>query len=382
MGRLVIKADPPALSISISGPEFATNLQDGSGGNLAVPTDLYTVNAQYQRWPDSKNVSITENAGSSVTFSPHFSTVNLSCNRDGATFQLQNGGGQIIENGNLPATVSDLPAGNYQANIYYHSRTIQKPFVVRPDTTNDIPFQFKLGAVHLETKPSGAEARTRDGNYLGQTPLLLADLVPQACQITLSLSGYEPVTVAVEIAADQTNYYSTNLVGASYLPAMRDARMNLATSNFEAAAQAAGAAVSAKPGDPDALAIQAEANKYLDAKRQEQEKLQRPKKWFDSLCTEYPYTALFAEHEMETGKSASDVASGIVAALTNSPSAFKIVKTASPEPDIYQIVAKQTDFLGVNERDCLIVVGSPGDADTQIRFSITISVTAVATMTC
>jgi hypothetical protein len=44
------------------------------------------------------------------------------------------------------------------------------------------------------------------------------------------------------------------------------------------------------------------------------------------------------------------------------------MQRTSPETDTYEIVAKQTDFLGVNERDCLIVVGSPSDADTEIRF--------------
>ena len=101
-------------------------------------------------------------------------------------------------------------------------------------------------------------------------------------------------------------------------------------------------------------------------------RLQRPKKWFDNLCSEYPAADLFAEHELETSKPAGAVALGIVTALTNSPNVFKIVKTSSPDTDTYEIMAKHRtrDFLGVNERDCLIVVGSPSDADTEIRFKV------------
>jgi PEGA domain len=370
MGALSVKADPPALSITVNGPEFSTNLQDSSGASLTVPTDLYSVSAQYRRWPDSQTVSVTEDSTMPVTFSPKFGTMHLACNRDGATFQLRDESRQIQESGSLPATVSDLPPGNYQATVLYHGRTMQKSILLQADMTNEMPFQFVLGAVQLETMPSGAQVRTTDGNYLGQTPLLLPDLTPQATQFTMSLSGYESVTVMADIAADQTNFCSTNLVGVSYLPAMRDARQYLAAANYEAAAQAAAAALNAKPDDSDALEIQSEANTHLDAKRQEQERLEKPKKWFDDLCSHYPAADLFAEHELKASKSASDAAAAIVAAFTNSPNVFKIVRTYSPEKDIYEIVAKHIGFLDASERDCLIVIGSPSDADTQIRFKV------------
>jgi hypothetical protein len=51
-GTLSVKAEPAALTIAISGPEFSTNLQDSGGANLILPTDSYTVNAQYRRWSD------------------------------------------------------------------------------------------------------------------------------------------------------------------------------------------------------------------------------------------------------------------------------------------------------------------------------------------
>jgi hypothetical protein len=369
-GTLSVKADPAALAISISGPEFSTNLQDSSGADLTLPADSYTVSAQYRRWSDSRTVSVADDSVSPVSFAPKFSSVDLSCNRDGATFQFQNDNGQIQENGNLPSSVDDLPAGNYQACIYYHGQTMARSLFVQGGTTNDMPFNFELGAARLETTPSGAEVHSQDGNYLGQTPLLVPDMKPQAAQFTLSMSGYEPVFVSVDIVADQTNLYSTNLVGVGYLSVIHDARTYLAASNFEAAAQAAAAALTSKPGDADALAIQGEAAKHLDAERRQQERLQRPKKWFDSLCSEYPAAALFAEQELGTTKSTGEVASGIVAALTNSPNAFKIIKTSSPEADTYEIVAQKIGFLHASERDCLIVVGSPGDTDTEVRFKV------------
>lgn len=71
-----------------------------------------------------------------------------------------------------------------------------------------------------------------------------------------------------------------------------------------------------------------------------------------------------------TPKSPSKVASSIVAALTNSPNAFKIIKASSPETDTYEIAAQQTGFLHATERECLIVVGSQGDTGTEVRFKV------------
>ena len=364
-GTLSIKADPPPETITISGSEYSTTLQNCVITNLTVPTGDYAIAAHYQNWSDSRTIEVKEDSASPVEF--NVGTLSLACNRSGASFQIQNESGPL-EHGVIPSTIP-LPPGSYQVWAFYKGWRIQESTVVQKGSQSDLQFRFDLGAVNLETSPEGAEVYSTNGDILGSTPLL-TELPPQTAIFKLALAGYEPASVTLNVSADQTNYYSTNLVSAGYLSAIREAKSYLMASNFEAAAQAAAGALSSKPGDADALAIQGEANKYLEGERQQRERLERPKKCFDDLCAEYPAADLFAEHDLETGKSASAVASGIVASLTNSPNIFKIVKTASPEPDTYEIVAKQTDFLGVNERDCLIVIGSPNNADTQIRFKV------------
>ncbi|HEV2330287.1 MAG TPA: hypothetical protein VGY56_16010, partial [Verrucomicrobiae bacterium] len=204
-------------------------------------------------------------------------------------------------------------------------------------------------------------------------PLLLPDLTPQTAQFKLSRYGYEPVSVTLAITADQTNSFSTNLVSIGYVSAMQQARAYLAASNYEAAAQAAGAALNAKPGDADALAVQNEANKHLNAERQRVERLTRPKRAFDSLCADYRDANLFGEHELITSKPAAAVAQAIVGALTNSPGAFEIRQDNSPEPETYVVVGRYTFSLGIlggTERDCLVAVGQTKDDETQIWFKV------------
>jgi hypothetical protein len=203
--------------------------------------------------------------------------------------------------------------------------------------------------------------------------LVVADLPPQPAQFNLSFSGYKPVLITLDIAADQTNSCSTNLVSVNYLSAMREARMYLAASNYESAVRASGAALNAKPGDPDALALQSEANEHLNAERQQLDRLTRPKRVFEGLCAQYQDASLFAEQGLKTDNPAGALAKAIVKALTNAPSAFQILQVASPEPDTYEVVARQSFSLGIlggTERDCLLVVGQAKDDETQIWFKV------------
>ena len=373
-GTLSVNAFPPAKGITISGSEeFSTNLSDSSGANLTVPTGSYTVTAQYAHWSDSQTVSVSRNTLSPVSFSPRLGALHLTCNKDDATYHLESDTGVSVDSGSLPATVVELPAGSYLLTIGYHNRQTQKVAVVEAGTTNEVPIQFALGAAKLETVPSGAEVLTANGNYLGQTPLLLPDMTPQTARFNLSRSGYQPVSVTLDITADQTNSLSTNLVSIGYLSAMQDARAELAASNYEGAVQAAAAALNAKPGDPDGLALQKEANEHLNAERQRLDQLTRPKRVFDRLCEHYQGAGLFEEHEFKTSKPAKELAVAIVNSLTNAVGAFRILYNDSPEPQAYEVVAQRTFSLGIlggTERDCLIVVGQAKDDETQIWFKV------------
>ena len=370
-GTLSIKADPPPRTITISGSEYSTTLDNWTATNLTVPTDDYAVNFQYNQWSDSRSVTVKADSTSSVAFSPDIGMLNMTCNRDGATFQIQNESGQV-ESGDLPDSAS-LPPGKYQVWAQYHRRTIQKTADVQKGAIGELQFQFFLGAVQFETHPVGAEVHAANGEYLGRTPLLLPDITPQEAQYNLSLSGYQPVSVTLDATADQTNYYSTNLVNIGYENAIGEARTYLDASNFEAAVQAVTAALNAKPNDADALALQKEASGFLEAQQQRVARLQKPGKWFDNLCSQYSEAPLFSEHELDTSKSASDVAMAIYQAMTNGLANFKILRTTSPDTGIYEIVAQQTFSLGIlggNERDCLIIVGQATDDQTQIHFKI------------
>jgi PEGA domain len=372
-GTLSVSAAPAAQRINVQGAEFWTTLSNTVGTNLLVPTGSYTVNAQFAHWMDSRTVSVTRDTTSPVVFSPQLGALHLTSNKNDATYRLYFAGGQSVESGNLPATLLNLPIGNYTLDIRYHSRQLQKTVTVSLGTTNDVTIQFILGAAELETTPAGVDVRTSDGSYLGQTPLTVSDMTPQTAQFSLLLGGYEPVSVTLDITADQTNFYSTNLVSVNYLSAMRYARAYLDASNYDEAVQEATAALNAKPNDADALALQSQASSFLSVERHRLERLQYPKRDFDWFCDGNADAGLFTEHELITTKPASAVDEAVIAALTNSPSAFVIVQLGHPNSDTYEIEGQQTFSLGIlggTERDCLIVVGQSKDHETQIWFKV------------
>ena len=373
MGSLSVTANPLAQTITITGPEFSLTLPDSTGTNITVPTDSYQVRAEYPHWAQSQNTTVFDRQAASCVFSPQFGALHLTCNRDGAMYDLQFTNGQSLDTGNLPATVTGLPVGSYQMVASYHKFQMQKSVVVETGATNEMPVEFVLGAARLETVPPGADVRTMDGNYLGQTPLDLPDMTPQTARFNLSLSGYAPVSVALEIAADQTNSCRTNLVSLRYLSAMQDAQQFLAAGNYDAVVQATGEALIVKPNDTDALVLQAKANGHLNAERERLARLKRPRELFDTVCSMNSDADLFAEHELKTSKPAKDVEVAIVNALRAAPSGFEILDDDSPQPENYRVMARHTFSLGIlggTERLCLLVVGQTKDDETQIYFKV------------
>ena len=100
---------------------------------------------------------------------------------------------------------------------------------------------------------------TGNGQNVGVTPLTLGELLPGNWSFTLQRNGYQSVQVSLSVAANQTNFVSTNLVSENYLHAMNSARQFLAAADYDSALKSAGDALTARPADADARILQNEA---------------------------------------------------------------------------------------------------------------------------
>jgi len=419
-GTLSVTADPPAPSLSISGPEWSVTLTNSSGLTTSVPTDQYTVESRYAHWESSDNIMV--NAGLTATWriAPRLGALQLSCNQSNATFQLLTLDNRQLETGGFPSLIPALPEGSYKLISQHHGHEHNQTVAISAGMTNDHPIEFLYGAAVLETTPASADVQDGSGRYWGVTPLNLPELSPGTLQLTLHRGGYEPVPVLLEITANETATFRTNLVSTGYTGAMKSARMYMDAADYEKAMQALGDAIIAKPGDADAIALQREASglgKIQNAKklaaegdyigggkeltlalqslpdnaeakqlipdykqhepeqieRERVERLNRPKQVFDNALRNYIDANLFDEHELKTSKPAKDVASAIASALLYVQPTYKIDKNDSPKPETYRIAGMQDVsgvFVNSGLRRCIIVCGQTTDNETEILYKV------------
>jgi hypothetical protein len=192
-------------------------------------------------------------------FAPRFGALDLNCNCAGATYTLTNGDNQFVTGGDLPKPLAGLLAGNYILTATFHQHTLRKRIKVETGVTNEVPVAFLFGSATVHSSPAGAIVVDESGALLGTTPLHLSELPQGELRITIQLSDYEPMPVSLDIIGDQNVTFSTNLISAKYATAMNRARAAMRAADYDRAYQAAGDALTAKPGDDDAIALRKEA---------------------------------------------------------------------------------------------------------------------------
>jgi hypothetical protein len=420
-GTLTIAANPPAATITVRGPEFAMTLTNSTGTTLLVPTDRYVIEAEYSHWREAGEANVFMNTVGSWTFTPLLCTVRLTCNRAGASFQLLKPDNELVEGGDLPYTIQDLPQGNYKLVAWHHGNRRDETLMTKAGVTNSIEVEYEYGAAVLETEPSGATVATENGREWGTTPLTFLELTPGRWRFLLRREGYETAFVSLDVTGQQTNAFQTNLVSVNYVRAVAAARQYLTEADYDRALVATADALQVRPNDPDAVTAQKEAlgrkslrqaeklgkqDDYIaalrelesalqslpeseeakqlqaDFKRREpeqierlkQERLGRPKRVFDSRMAELKDAALFDSHELMTGKPVKEVEAGILNALQNVRPVFQVTRDSSPQPETFEIEANQelSTILATSAggRKCLIVGGQTRDDETQIYFKV------------
>jgi tetratricopeptide (TPR) repeat protein len=417
-GNLTITVTPPADWLIIRGADWTATMRNSSGTNATVPTDTYDVEADFPHLQDRHQLPINANVPNSLEIAPRFGTVQLNCNQVDATYQLLDANGQNISSGSMPATIEELPLGRYTALGLHHGHQNQNTIFVNAGQTNTEKINFDYGTVAFETTPPGAAVSTDNGRQFGETPLTANELIPGNWNFTLQRYGFAPVQMSVEVAANQTNFISTNLVSLDYLNSMTEARQYLAVTNLDLAEAAVDRAIQASPLDGEAVALQRkittlstiqkaeifgkqndytsgikllqsalqlepdnEQAKQLLADYQqrepaqlEQEKqaaqLNAPRQAFAAALGQSQYAGANAYKPLllTTSKAARDVGPALNSALTNGPSPWVVTRFDFPLQDIFILEAKQSFFGGL--RRCVIIGGQAKTDETQIWFKV------------
>ena len=418
MGALNVTASPAVPTLTITGPEFSLTLHDTTGTNLPVPTDNYQIRAEFGRWSDTKDCPVTAGSAATCNFNPHLGALALTCNQSGATYQVRDDNDNKVATGNLPAMLIGLSAGNYSVIAIHHGTVLTNSAPVVVDTTNSLSLEFQYGAVALATMPTGATVADENGQRLGQTPVCLAGLPPGKRVFTIQKNGYQTIELALDIAANETNSVSTNLVSGAYLTAMKLARQQLAATNYNAAQATVKQALAADPDNADALALQREVcgqqaiqtakiagarNDYpagikalatalqalpdndeakallaeftkRDAAQREQSQQARqsvPQMALTAALSGFTFQnegSLFETHELTTSKPFAELAPALITAFETKSPAFTVRSKKSFWPESFGLTCQQELAGGLRK---IVIAGAKiNDNETRVLFKV------------
>jgi TonB family protein len=125
--------------------------------------------------------------------------------------------------GTTPATLNDLPAGDY---IVTFSREGFQPHTENVTVTHDTPAQvswkFANGNLVITSDPAGASVTGHDGKPLGVTPLTINDILPGDVTYVLTLDGYDPFTLNGKVEGGKTVTLNAALLSVERLAKLSD----------------------------------------------------------------------------------------------------------------------------------------------------------------
>jgi len=416
---LRVKVIPGILTIE--GQEYSLTLTNSPGLSVSVPTGDYMVTARYPYSTWQERVKVFKIGSIPVTIDPQLGTLQLDCNQSGATYELLRLNVEPMLSGNLPATLTGLPANAYKVVARHHDLEWSTMFYLKADTTNTVQVEFEYGTAVIQSTPSGAAVIDSSGRQLGVTPLTVTELQPGSWSFELRQDDYEPVATTISIMGNQTNIFHTNLINQEYATAIRTTRQYIQERKYDLAIQAVSDALKVQPGDPVAIRLQNDASAFgciskadtlakgadysaaikeleqalaivpgnetakqmlLDCKTQLSEQLEERRKArmnlgrqaFEALLKQkYPDGDLFETHEMTTSKSLKDIELPLLDALKGEPLKLTVTKY-NEVTDLFEIEAVQefsTALATSAGRRQLVMVGAQTkDDEAHILFKV------------
>jgi TonB family protein len=215
-GTLLVTASPAGARVSIDGgPPLASPVK--VSGLVAGPHKVTITLAAH----DTVELVATVKGDSvvdmgSVALQASFGTMALTSSPDGLDFSVRPAGAAAtdapVKSGRTPAAFDDIPHGDYAITFIRpgcHDHT--EKATVQKGATTTVTTTYVDGSLELSSDPSGANV-TKDGSFLGTTPLTLHDLTPKVASFDLTLPGYDSTPVSCDIPEGQTLKYAAQLL--------------------------------------------------------------------------------------------------------------------------------------------------------------------------
>jgi hypothetical protein len=214
-GVVTVSAQPDGAAISIDGGLGITSparFQGVAPGthNIKVTLDGY----ETADVPVTVAPSKTSDLGT-ITLIARFGSLSLTSTPSGLDFAIRPAGAGIsvpIRSGRTPATIDRIIAGDYSVTFTRPGiRDHVVPVTVERGQPAAVDTKYVNGSLELSSDPTGANV-TKDGMFLGTTPLVLHDLTPRSAKFELTLPGYDPTPITCDIPEGQTLRYSADIL--------------------------------------------------------------------------------------------------------------------------------------------------------------------------
>ena len=151
----------------------------------------------------------------SIALPSVYGSIDLTSSPDGLEFAIRTSDdptGKPVRTGRTPASFDDIAHGSYIVTFLRPGcRDHTQNVTIEKATKSSIDTKYLDGSLDLSSEPSGASV-SKDGSFLGTTPLSLHDLTPKMAKFDLTLPGYDPTPISCQIPEGETLKYSAQLL--------------------------------------------------------------------------------------------------------------------------------------------------------------------------
>jgi len=423
-GILALDVRPQAAQLSVRGPEFQVTLTNSAGMTSSIPADVYDIEASNARQTVKQEIPIQGNSRAFVHLAPRFGTLRITSSHPDTSYRLQGMEGAHSEEGQMPATVAELPEGLYSLIAERGGQRKQLSVRVGAEETTEANVKFEYGAILIESEPPGAEVFGSDGRLAGPTPLSLPALVAGNWIGEVRLAKYDTTPIQVPVEAGRTNLARVTLVKTAFAAAMNEARrrfdggqysealaaleealkedpgnavaerlvretkvaqalssakQNASDGHYAEAVHQINAALAVSPENEEGKRLSVEYGKALEAQDAEirraqevakaKERALRPRTYFKQRMAGVNNSGLFDQIEMRLKGELAAIEAKLVQTLTNGKPSFKLLALEHPEAGLFRLQA--TEDLGAGGwRRCDLVGGQTSDSEVTLDFKV------------
>lgn len=164
-GVFILPRSMQVLSVECDAPDVAVTVRKGvetirefkGTASLRLPTGTYVVRAEKGFSSRQETVRVESSRIASVNMAMPRGLLRLSGRPAASTYTLRRGARVVVDNGQLPASLSDLPEGDYVITFVFQGETIARETTVAAGRISEMIGILPFGGISISTTGSRHE---------------------------------------------------------------------------------------------------------------------------------------------------------------------------------------------------------------------------------